>query len=475
MPKRTAPDREDVIVSPIDFHHVSNGEWIPQPPTERQRRAEALWRRIVEEKHRRLGMTRREFAESASGMAAALWVLNQTGCATPAGSTKAPAAGYAVTPGMMDDPAQAREVLGGDDFIFDCHTHPQEWKAIPPWPEKKPSQQALDYISQMFVQSETNVACMTGWPNVRGLAEANLKSHTMLRELIERLGGSRFLFHANANPDLDGEADYIEGLHKQWKHISAWKTYPHAKQTSRLHDAAGRAFIERVRATGIKIIASHRGISDNKGYHSSGSPEDVVLAARMFPDVKFLMYHSGFEEPAEENHPYDPNTPPDACKGIDRFVRAMEEARLAGQPVRNVWADIGTTWYRLAGHEGAAAHVIGKLIKYVGEDRVLWGSDSMNNGVAQGQIARMRTFVLPPELGYPAITPELRKKIFGLNGAAVYGIDPKATLYKIKEDDVSKLRAAYLDDPRSVPTPHPEEYKGPRTRRQLLAMTRAPG
>jgi hypothetical protein len=143
--------------------------------------------------------------------------------------------------------------------------------------------------------------------------------------------------------------------------------------------------------------------------------------------------------------------------------------------VRNVWADIGTTWYRLAGHEGAAAHVIGKLIKYVGEDRVLWGSDSMNNGVAQGQIARMRTFVLPPELGYPAITPELRKKIFGLNGAAVYGIDPKATLYKIKEDDVSKLRAAYLDDPRSVPTPHPEEYKGPRTRRQLLAMTRAPG
>jgi hypothetical protein len=31
--------------------------------------------------------------------------------------------------------------------------------------------------------------------------------------------------------------------------------------------------------------------------------QDVVRAALMFPDIKFLMYHSGFEKAAQENHP----------------------------------------------------------------------------------------------------------------------------------------------------------------------------
>lgn len=190
---------------------------------------------------------------------------------------------------------------------------------------------------------------------------------------------------------------------------------------------------------------------------------------RPVPDVKFLIYHAGFESPEEENHAYDPSAPNETLKGVDRLVRAVEEARAAGQPVNNVWADLGTTWYRLAGHEGAAAHVLGKLLKHLGEDRVLYGSDCMNNGIAQGQIVRLRTFHLPPELGYPALTPVVRAKIMGLNGAAVYGIDPKAVRYKIKDDELTKLRTAYLEDSRSVPIPHPDEYKGPRTRRELLA------
>jgi hypothetical protein len=63
--------------SPISFHPSSNGEFEPRPVTQRDRRAAAMYREIVEQKARRLGMSRREFTESASGMVAALFVLNQ--------------------------------------------------------------------------------------------------------------------------------------------------------------------------------------------------------------------------------------------------------------------------------------------------------------------------------------------------------------------------------------------------------------
>src|SRR6185503_4447879 len=73
--------------SPIAFRACSNGEFCPSPETERDRRAEEAWRAIVEEKHKRLGMTRRQFGESACGLAASLLVINQFyGCGSPRAS-----------------------------------------------------------------------------------------------------------------------------------------------------------------------------------------------------------------------------------------------------------------------------------------------------------------------------------------------------------------------------------------------------
>ena len=66
-----------------------------------------------------------------------------------------------------------------------------------------------------------------------------------------------------------------------------------------------------------------------------------------------------------------------------------------------------------------AAHALGKLIKYCGENNVLWGTDSIWYGSPQDQIQAFRTFQISPELraqhGYAEMTPALRAKIFGLN------------------------------------------------------------
>jgi predicted TIM-barrel fold metal-dependent hydrolase len=455
--------REPEVVSPFPFRPPSNGEFCPVPPAPEALRAEALWRRTVEEKHRRLGMTRREFAESASGMASALWALNQVAC----GSGGSDASTYRIDDDMLDDPERARTVLSGSEFIFDVQTHSSD--PLVAFDEADPPGDATDFIKQIFVQSETTVACITGVPAVRDLGVPAVQANRQLREIMERLAGPRLIFHANTDPENGpAELDYMAQVAAEYD-VAAWKTYPH-QTTSRMDsEDIGLPFIDQARALGVSLIASHRGISDNGGYDSGGSPADVVRAAKSFPDVNFLIYHSGWEQGQDENHGYDPANPNPF--GVDRLIRALEENQIGADG--NVYGELGSTWFNIMGRPGDAAHVLGKLLLYLGPERIVWGTDCVFNGIPQTQIEAFRAFQIPEalqaEFGYPAITPDVRAKIFGLNGARVYGVDPAATRYAVADDDVDRLRSAYLDDRRQVPVPDPRRYEGPRTRRAFFA------
>ncbi len=98
------------------------------------------------------------------------------------------------------------------------------------------------------------------------------------------------------------------------------------------------------------------------------------------------------------------------------------------EPNTNVYAELGGTWWFVMRDPTAAAHVLGKLLKHVGEDRVLWGTDSIWFGTPQDQIQALRTFQISEELqerhGYPALTDEIKAKIFGVNSARLYDIEP---------------------------------------------------
>jgi predicted TIM-barrel fold metal-dependent hydrolase len=455
--------REQEVVSPFPFRPPSNGEFSPRPPTPEALRAEALWWRVVEEKHRRLGLSRRAFAESACGMASALWALNQVACS--GGSSDG--AVYQVDDGMLDDQERARQVLSGSEFIFDVQTHVSEPLAA--FEADDPPARALDYIKQIFVQSETSVACLTGVPQTRPLGIGNVQARTTLQEILDRLAGPRLVFHANTDPENGAaELDYMAEVAETYP-VAAWKTYPHVTASLLDSDDIGMPFIERARALGVGLIASHRGISGGGGYARPGSPADVVRAAKAAPDVRFLIYHSGWETTDDEDHPYDPSNPDP--RGVDRLVRALADNGI-GQD-GNVYGELGSTWFNIMGRPAQAAHVLGKLLVHLGPDRVVWGTDSVFNGTPQAQIEAFRAFQIPEamqaEFGYPAITPEIRAKIFGLNAAQAYGIDPALTRYAISEDEVDRLRTAYLDEPGLVPPVDPRIYEGPRTRSAYLA------
>src|SRR4029079_17796903 len=139
-----------------------------------------------------------------------------------------------------------------------------------------------------------------------------------------------------------------------------------------------------------------------------------------FPDVAFLVYHSGFVTGVPEQ-PYDHLNRRD---GIDTLIRSMMDNDV--RPNSNVYAELGSTWRFLMRDPTQAAHALGKLIKACGENNVLWGTDSIWYGSPQDQIQAFRSFQISPvvraKYGYAEITPSVRAKIFGLNAARVYNV-----------------------------------------------------
>ena len=151
----------------------------------------------------------------------------------------------------------------------------------------------------------------------------------------------------------------------------------------------GQRFIDHVREIGPKIICTHKGISSIVGSTPElADPSDIGPAAKRNPDVNFVVYHSGFEPNQAGLGPYDPKNP--APEGVDRLIRSVQDAGI--EPNSNVYAELGGTWWYLMRNPTAAAHVIGKLLKYIGEERVVWGTDSIWFGTPQDQIQAMRTF-----------------------------------------------------------------------------------
>jgi hypothetical protein len=158
--------------------------------------------------------------------------------------------------------------------------------------------------------------------------------------------------------------------------------------------------------------------------------------------------------------------------GIDTLIRSLVENGV--NPGSNVYAELGSTWRFLMRDPEQAAHALGKLLKYCGEDNVLWGTDSIWYGSPQDQIQAFRTFQISPELraqhGYPEITPTLRAKIFGLNATRIYPVSPDVLKKLAGEDRIARERAAYRENPE----PHYLTY-GPKTRREFLSLLRRSG
>src|SRR5262245_45912373 len=70
-------DVAEALQSPIPTRMISNGEYMPVPQTDQQRRVEARVEALADDASRRLGISRRKFLHSSGGMAATLLAMNE--------------------------------------------------------------------------------------------------------------------------------------------------------------------------------------------------------------------------------------------------------------------------------------------------------------------------------------------------------------------------------------------------------------
>jgi predicted TIM-barrel fold metal-dependent hydrolase len=81
---------------------------------------------------------------------------------------------------------------------------------------------------------------------------------------------------------------------------------------------------------------------------------------------------------------------------------------------------------------------MGKAIRGVGAERLLWGSEAFAYPRVQPYIAALAEMQMPEELqeryGYPEITDDMKRKILGLNMAKLMGVDVDAFVAKMYGD-----------------------------------------
>ena len=472
----------------IKLDSTSNGEFEPIPLSAINLAAKRLAQECAAANARRVGLSRRRFLLSSCGVASTLLAFNRAYAA--AGQT---GGWFDLEAEAAFDPQLASAGVEGDEFIFDVQGHfvdpngawlrglpsgarPFSWApkagcTLGNDPGERSYLQCLgpdEFVKDVFLDSDTDMMVLSFVPSRRDAEPLTIAAADATRRIVERMEGThRLLLHGRVNPNQPGDVEAMDELKERWG-VRAWKTYTQWGPDGNgffLSDDAGTRFIEKARALEVKVICVHKGIPFGRQSYEHSQCGDIGVVAKRFPDVSFLIYHSGFV-PGNPEHAYDHGARRD---GVDTLIRSLVENDVA--PDSNVYAELGSTWRFVMREPTSAAHTLGKLFKYVGTDNVLWGTDSIWYGSPQDQIQAFRAFQIAPELraahGYPEITPALRAKVFGLNATRPYGISAAEVRKFARRDRVARERLAY----RERPDPHYLTY-GPKTRREFLNLLR---
>lgn len=453
----------DELNLPIPTQIVSNEEFAPPDQTPEQREVEGRLIEIANISAKKLGVSRRSFLATSGGMAAAFLALNGVFGRF-----------FDVDEAELFEPRASDEKFPKKQFIFDIHTHHVAAKKIiqsPPLLRYRDAGAAwgnetlkgrehkwedlylANYIKEMFLDSDTVMAVITGLP-AKTDAENVLPPAEMIETRAEINGlakSRRIISHGLFSPDL-GKPD-MESMHRQFEKmkVEAWKGYPGQPLADGSvgwwmdDEKVAYPAYEYSRKIGIKNICVHKGLPLPGWDLDHSSPKDVEKAAKDFPDLNFLIYHAGFKGVADSLAAVNDGF---KTKRDIPWVSDLCAMRKRNPKMTNVYMDLGTTFgMTVITQPLLCAYMLGLMIDAFGEDHVLWGTDSIWWGSPQWQIEAFRRLQMPEDLmkrfGFRQLTPEVKEKILGLNSAAVYGIDVKAKMNAIPSDYMTRLKEKY--------------------------------
>jgi hypothetical protein len=459
--------------SAIPMQIVSNEEFAPFRQTTAQARVEQITESLIDKSASRLGLTRREFLRTTGGVTAALVGMNMVfGRFFEVGEIE------------LFETAAFAEQQGAPYFIFDVQTHyvgsgydlsgtedsrkgsvskgallslrrrTRETGLNPKLAGDKGTIDDLswrNFVKEVFLDSETTIGLISTPPGPypqEAVVPPNEMAH--IRDEINRLAGSqRMLAHGLATPQL-GTADLeFMAMQAGTLKIDAWKCYtgscPKGLDKGWWMDDEKIAYpmLEQARKLNVKRICVHKGLPLGP-VPEYNHPKDLIKAAKDFPDIDFLVYHSGFKSAISVDGIF-------ARTGEIPWTTEFCRMKQKEPGVSNIYMELGSTFGQLVTtHPIVCAHLLGQIIQTFGVDHVLWGTDSIWYGTPQWQIEAFRRFQIPNELvekyRYQPLTRQMKEQIFGLNAARVFGIDVNVKRDELPEDVLGRIRMSYLEE-----------------------------
>src|SRR5678815_3734161 len=189
-------------------------------------------------------------------------------------------------------------------------------------------------------------------------------------------------------------------------------------------------FYEKIVKDGTPTVCIHKGLLP-ADYEKSwpnvwqyNTVWDVGQAAKDWPQINFVIYHAALRPFLE--------TPDAALAEFDQTGRIKWATDLAEIPakygVKNVYGEIGTAFATCAvANPRFAAAFLGTLVRGLGADHVVWGSDSVWYGSPQWQIEALRRIEIPEDMqkkhGFAplgAADGMVKSAIFAGNSAQLY-------------------------------------------------------
>jgi predicted TIM-barrel fold metal-dependent hydrolase len=464
--------------SPIPTQPVSSDEFVPGPQSEKQREFEARVKHIGSELAKKQGVSRRAFFQSAAGMAAAFVAMNET-----FGPMYAVSKAEAATPEMANERANA---LKGQ-FIMDMHTHylrddtriegfvrqreavgKAGWNpALAGKPQTIEDLKFANYFKEIYLDSDTKVALISGSGSEEPrdwFLTNEMKAQTRA-DVNKKAGAKRMFSHAIFMPGTPGWMEKVDSDYEKLKPDS-YKGYTVGDNTNkhlarhpwRLDDEKLLyPFYEKL-VKWSKTTPSLANVCIHKGLYPPATTKqfpalmnyadvrDVAKAAKDWPQLNFVIYHSAFR--------YVGGSWPVGWEQFEKTDRIDWVTDLAEIPatygVKNVYGDLGQIFAQSTIAEPRlCAAMMGQLIKGLGADHVVWGSDAVWTGAPQWQIEALRRLEIPEEMrkkyGFAPMGPAngpVKRAIFGENSARLYRYTA-AQRAALEHDVVAQAKETY--------------------------------
>jgi predicted TIM-barrel fold metal-dependent hydrolase len=463
--------------SPIPSQEVSNGEFMPNPQNQAQREFEARIKDMGERLGNQQGIGRRQFLKTVSGMAAAFVAMNEV-YGNIFEVDKAEAA--------IPEIAAERAKKLSHQFIFDDHTHFVRADApvdsplrrfinlrnnaakagLNPELAKEPQTfehlQFNNYVKELFLDSDTKVVMLSGAPSE--VPEAWFLTNRMkfeAREKVNKMAGAkRQMFQAVFTPGQPGWQEEMDRAIAEL-HPDSWKGYTigdvnylaKSQYPWRMDDEKiAYPVYEKMAKSGIRIVCVHKGLFTLSAAQKLprmldyAGVADVGKAAKDWPQLTFAIYHSAYR------HQGDPVNAEAEFAKTGRLAWVSDLAEIpAKYGVENVYADLGAVFASTSvTHPRLAAAMLGILIRGMGADHVVWGTDSVWYGSPQWQIEALRRLEIPEDMqkqhSFKPLGPAdglVKSAIFGYNSARLYNLDLRTSMKAFEDDAFAKFKREY--------------------------------